>query len=278
MKDLKHLYYFEKLLEDANNELVREAQAQGKKCVASACENVPEPLLNLPGAFSVRLRAPRTGSIEMATYYTTSFLCEYTRALLERAIEGGFNFTDCLIVPDGCSMLNRCAENMELLRTMPKDHFFHEYKEIPMKADDNGLALYKVQCQNHILNPLHEKFGIDISDAAIRRAVTQHNRVCELIRQIGEYRKEEYPRKFFDTNIFMLLSRYKLSLKYINLSYGLQFCLPNASALEHSGARPQRYRIETAKFPNPDTFPLSHRREPTLLQKEQYRQTQEQHR
>ena len=114
MKDLKHLYYFEKLLEDANNELVREAQAQGKKCVASACENVPEPLLNLPGTFSVRLRAPRTGSIEMATYYTTSFLCEYTRALLERAIEGGFNFTDCLIVPDGCSMLNRCAENMEL--------------------------------------------------------------------------------------------------------------------------------------------------------------------
>ena len=25
MKDLKHLYYFERLLEDANNELVREA-------------------------------------------------------------------------------------------------------------------------------------------------------------------------------------------------------------------------------------------------------------
>ncbi len=194
MKDLKHLYYFEKLLEDANNELVREAQAQGRKCVATACENVPEPLLNLPGAFSVRLRAPRTGSIEMATYYTTSFLCEYTRALLERAMEGGFNFTDCLIVPDGCTMLNRCAENMELLRTMPKEHFFHEYMEIPLKADDNGLALYKVQCQNHILNPLHEKFGIDISDAAIREAVAQHNRVCELVRQIGEYRKEEFPR------------------------------------------------------------------------------------
>lgn len=194
MKDLKHLYYFEKLLEDANNELVREAQAQGRKCVATACENVPEPLLNLPGAFSVRLRAPRTGSIEMATYYTTSFLCEYTRALLERAMEGGFNFTDCLIVPDGCTMLNRCAENMELLRTMPKEHFFYEYMEIPLKADDNGLALYKVQCQNHILNPLHEKFGIDISDAAIREAVAQHNRVCELVRQIGEYRKEEFPR------------------------------------------------------------------------------------
>ena len=51
MKDLKHLYYFEKLLEDANNELVRKAQGEGRKCVATVCENVPEPLLNLPGTF-----------------------------------------------------------------------------------------------------------------------------------------------------------------------------------------------------------------------------------
>ena len=38
---------------------------------------------NHPGTFSVRLRAPRTGSMEMATYYMTSFLCEYTRHRLE---------------------------------------------------------------------------------------------------------------------------------------------------------------------------------------------------
>lgn len=194
MKDLKHLYYFEKLLEDANNELIRQAQAEGRKCIATLCENIPEPLLNLPGTFSARLRAPRTGSIEMATYYLTSFLCEYTRALLERAMEGGYNFADCLIVPDGCSMLNRLAENMELLKTMPKEHFFHEYMEIPMKANDNGLNLYVLQCKNHILQPLSEKFGIDISDGAIRKAVEEHNRICDLVRRIGEYRKEERPR------------------------------------------------------------------------------------
>lgn len=194
MKDLKHLYYFEKLLEDANNELVRKAQEDGKKCVATVCENIPEPLLNLDGAFSIRLRAPRTGSMEMGTYYLTSFLCEYTRALLERAIEGGYNFTDCMITPDGCSMLNRCVENMELLKTMKKDGFFYEYMEIPMKADDNGLNLYVLQCKNHILNPLKENFGLDISEQAIRNAVKKYNRVCELINQIGEFRKEQNPK------------------------------------------------------------------------------------
>ncbi len=196
MKDLKHLYFFEQLLEEANNDLVRQAQSEGKKCVATTCENVPEPLLNLDGAFSVRLRAPRTGSMEMATYYMTSFLCEYSRALLERAIEGGYNFTDGIITPDGCTMMNRAVENMELLKTMGagKDNFFYEYMEIPMKGDDNGLNLYVLQCQNHILAPLKEKFGLDTSDAAIRKAVAEHNEMCRLIREIGEFRKEEKPR------------------------------------------------------------------------------------
>lgn len=194
MKDLKHLYYFERLLEDANNDLIRQAQNDGKICVAYTCENVPEPLLNLEGAFSARLRAPRTGSMEMGTYYMTSFLCEYSRALLERAIEGGFNFADCMITPDGCTMMNRCVENMELLKTNEKEKFFYEYMEVPMKADDNGLNLYVLQCRNHILKPLQEHYGIDVSDAAIRKAVQEHNRVCELIRAIGEFRKGDMPR------------------------------------------------------------------------------------
>jgi benzoyl-CoA reductase/2-hydroxyglutaryl-CoA dehydratase subunit BcrC/BadD/HgdB len=194
MKDLKHLYYFEKLLEDANNDLVRKAQQEGKVCIGSVCEYTPEPLMNLGNAFSVRLRAPRTGSMEMGTYYLTSLLCEYSRALLERAIEGGYNFLDCIMAPDGCTMINRCVENMELLKTMKKEHFFYEYMEVPLKADDNGLVLYVLQCKNHILKPMQEHFGIDISDEAIRKAVAEHNRVCELIRAIGDYRKEDNPR------------------------------------------------------------------------------------
>ena len=194
MKDLKHLIYFENLLQDANNELIAQAKSEGKRCVAYVCENVPEPLLNLAGTFSIRLRAPRTGSMEMATYYLTSFLCEYSRALLERAIEGGFKFADCIITPDGCTMMNRCVENMELLKTMDKEKFFYEYMEIPMKCDDNGLNLYTLQCTNHILKPLAENFGIDVSDAAIRESVRRHNRICELIRAIGDFRKEKNPR------------------------------------------------------------------------------------
>ena len=58
MKDLKHLTYFENLLLEANNELVRSAQSEGRFAVGQVCSLIPEVLMNVPGCFSVRLRAP----------------------------------------------------------------------------------------------------------------------------------------------------------------------------------------------------------------------------
>ena len=196
MRDLKHLIYFENLLQEANNALIAQAKSDGKICVACTCENVPEPLLNLGDCCSIRLFAPHTGSMDIATYYMTNLLCEPSRALLERAIEGGFNFADCVITPDGCTMMNRCVENMELLHTMGEGNpnFFHEYMEIAFKNTDSDVDLAVLQCTNHVLKPLHEKYGVDISDAAIRESVERHNKICRLIRAIGEFRKGDKPR------------------------------------------------------------------------------------
>lgn len=196
MRDLKYLKYFEDMLQTSGNELITKAKEEGRICCGYVCENTPEPLFNLGNAFSIRLSAPNTGSMDIATYYMTSFLCETSRALLERAVEGGFNFADCVIAPDGCTMINRCVENMELLKTMGKDNdkFFHQYMEIPLKADENGVNLLVLQCKNHILKPLAENYGIDTSDASIRKAVEQYNRVCRVIRAIGDFRKDEKPR------------------------------------------------------------------------------------
>ena len=73
MKDLKHLYEFEKLLESANNALVQQACAGGMHAVGYTCYHMPEVLLNTGNCFSVRLRAPRTGSLDIATYYMSNY-------------------------------------------------------------------------------------------------------------------------------------------------------------------------------------------------------------
>ena len=85
MKELKHLMYFERLLDDAHNELVRQAEAEGDLAIGYTCFHAPEVLLNLGSCFSVRLRAPHTTSMELATYYMANNSCEFSRAILERA-------------------------------------------------------------------------------------------------------------------------------------------------------------------------------------------------
>ena len=193
MKDLKHLIYFESLLENANNELVQKAQADGKICLGYTCYHVPEVLLNLGDCFSVRLRAPNTGSLDIATYYMSNYTCEYARALVERSIEGGYKFLDAMIGVDACSMMNRAMEHFEILNVNDKEKFFVTHCDIPFKVVDYTIDAYVTQMRVHVLDRLHETFGVDTSDKAIRKAVKEHNEVCKIISEIGEMRKAENP-------------------------------------------------------------------------------------
>ena len=193
MKDLKHLIYFESLLENANNELVQQAQADGNICLGYTCFHIPEVLLNVDNCFSVRLRAPNTGSIDISTYYMSNYTCEYARALVERGIEGGYKFLDAMIGVDACSMMNRAMEHFEILKINEKEKFFVTHCDMPFKITDYTLECYIKQMRLRVLDRMTEVFGVDTSDAAIRKAVKEHNEVCKIISEIGEMRKAENP-------------------------------------------------------------------------------------
>ena len=193
MKDLKHLIYFEKLLENANNELIQKAQADGQICLGYTCFHIPEVLLNVDNCFSTRLRAPNTGSIDIATYYMSNYTCEYARALLERAIEGGYQYLDALIGVDACSMMNRSMEHFEILNVNEKPNFFVTHCDMPFKITDYTIEGYRRQMRVRVLDRLTEVFGVDTSDEALRKAVEEHNEMCRIITEIREMRKADNP-------------------------------------------------------------------------------------
>ena len=195
MKELKHLIYFENLLEDANNELVRKAEAEGDLAIGYTCFHAPEVLLNLGNCFSVRLRAPHTNSMELATYYMANNSCEFSRALLERALEGNYGFLHAMAGVDVCEANNRAIENMEIMHMQgeDKEKFFYCNLDIPYSDDEDCVEHIREQVSRKILKPVHENYGVDISDAAIRAAVSEHNEVSRIITEIGELRKLDDP-------------------------------------------------------------------------------------
>ncbi|MBR3297341.1 MAG: 2-hydroxyacyl-CoA dehydratase [Firmicutes bacterium] len=219
MKDLKHLIYFENLLENADNELVEQAKAEGGLAIGYTCYHIPEVLLNVGNCFSVRLRAPRTGSIDIATYYMSNYTCEFARALVERGIEGGFNFLDGLSGVDACSMMNRFYEHFEILKMNEKPNFFVTHTDMPYKIEDYTVRSYIKQMQIRLLDVMHKAYGVDVSDASIRAAVEEHNEVCRIISEIGQMRKADNPvitgYEFHILNLVSYTCPKKLILPYL---------------------------------------------------------------
>ena len=191
MKDLKHLIYFENLLQEANNELVQKAVADGDRALGYNCYYIPEVLLNLPGSFSSRLRAPNCTSPDVATYYMTNRNCPYVRSILERAIEGGYNYLNALFGVEACSTMERMEEHFELLHPVENKPFVTHIIDAPIKGDETNLKYYKGELQE-IVKCLNE-LGIDTSDAAMRKAIDDHNEIAAIMQEISDMRKADNP-------------------------------------------------------------------------------------
>ena len=226
MKDLKHLIYFENLLQDTNNELVQKAKAEGKRAIGYTCYFMPEVLLDLPGCFSVRLRAPRCTSPDIATYYMSGRVCHYGRSLMERALEGGFNFLDAEMATETCTVTCRFQEHIQQKHLDSVDDmdiirnpdFFCEFIDVPFKNTENSYRHYEAQLRAHVLDKLKENFGIDTSDEALMKAIEEYNEVCRLINEIGDYRKLDNPTiTGYEFHVIQLVSQ--CCPKYLILPY-----------------------------------------------------------
>ena len=219
MKDLKHLIYFENLLQDAQNELVTKAVEDGQIALGYNCYYIPEVLLNLEGCFSSRLRAPNCTSSDIANYYMTNRTCPYARSILERAIEGGYNYLSCLFGAESCATMERMEEHFFLINPVKHDGFFVTQIDPPMKGDQTNLDYYKAQLKLKVVDEMKNRLGVDVSDEAMRKAIEQHNELSRIITEIGNFRKlDNPPITGYEFHVIQLVSQvcpHKLILPYL---------------------------------------------------------------
>ncbi len=250
MRDLKHLIFFENLLQEANNDLVKQARNEGNKALGYTCYFMPEVLLDLPGCFGVRLRAPRSASPDMATYYMSGRTCHYGRSLMERALEGGFNFLDAQMATETCTVTCRFQEHLQRMDIIQNPDFFCEFCDVPFKKTENSFVHFRKQLQAHVLDKLHEKFGIDVSDQALMAAIQQHNEVCRLITEIGSYRKLDEPTiTGYEFHVIQLVSL--VCPKYLILPY-LRETAEEMKTREPDRKRTWRVKVALAGAENDD--------------------------
>ena len=241
MKDLKHLIYFENLLQEAHNELVTQAVSEGMHPLGYNCYYIPETLLNLPGCFSSRLRAPRCVSTDIASYYMTTRNCPYVRSILERAIEGGYNYLEALFGAESCAAMERMEEHFVLIHPVKNEKFFSTIIDPPMKGDENNLEYYKAQLKLKVVDKLQEELGIDVSEEAMKKAIEDHNEISRVITEIGDYRKlDNPPITGYEFHVIQLVSQ--VCPHYLILPY-LQETLEEVRTREPEPKFPFRARV-----------------------------------
>ena len=241
MKDLKHLIYFENLLQEAHNELVTQAISEGMHPLGYNCYYIPETLLNLPGCFSSRLRAPRCVSTDIASYYMTTRNCPYVRSILERAIEGGYNYLEALFGAESCAAMERMEEHFVLIHPVKNEKFFSTIIDPPMKGDENNLEYYKAQLQLKVVDKLRDELGVDVSEEAMKKAIEDHNEISRVITEIGDYRKlSNPPITGYEFHVIQLVSQ--VCPHYMILPY-LQETLEELKTREPEPKFPFRARV-----------------------------------
>ena len=120
---------------------------------------------------------------------------------MERALEGGYNFLDAQMATETCTATCRFQEHLQQkhldtvqdMQIIQNPDFFVSFCDVPFKNTEISYEHFRKQLRAHVLDELTAHFGIDTSDEAILKAVEQHNEVCRLINEIGDYRKLDNP-------------------------------------------------------------------------------------
>ena len=125
------------------------------------------------------------------------------RAILADMLEERYEILEAENGVEAVELLHNYGMKISLVLldvVMPKMDGFEvcqtirEYSDVPMKNDETALRHFVKQMRLHVLEPLNNTYGIDISDDALRKSVELQNKISRLIRSIGDYRKEDNPR------------------------------------------------------------------------------------
>ena len=115
--------------------------------------------------------------------------------------------------------MERMEEHFFLINPVKNEKFFVTQIDPPMKGDETNLDYYKAQLKLKVVDKLHEEYGIDTSEEAMRRAIDDHNEISRIITEIGNFRKADNPNiTGYEFHVIQLVSQvcpHRLILPYL---------------------------------------------------------------
>jgi len=194
MEKLKEIAFFEDLLKTSKNTLIEKAVQEGRVPIGYNCYTVPEPLLAVGKLFPVCLRAPEVSSTETANYYMSSFNCSYSRSIFQSGVDGNLDFLGGVVFAASCMHIQRTEHNFEISKLDDgNEKYIYHVLDTPRKIFPGSIE-GMVKDLKAVAAKLAQSYDVDMSDAALTRAIKEHNEFNKLLKEIADLRKGDNPK------------------------------------------------------------------------------------
>ncbi len=194
MEKLKELAFFEDLLKTSKNTLIDKAVQEGRVPIGYNCYTVPEPLLAVGKLFPVCLRAPEVSSTETANYYMSSFNCSYSRSIFQSGVDGNLDFLGGVVFAASCMHIQRTEHNFEITKLDDgNEKYVYHVLDTPRKIFPGSVEAMVADLKV-VAAKLAQSYDVDMSEAAVTKAIKEHNEFNRLLKEIADLRIGDHPK------------------------------------------------------------------------------------
>jgi len=140
----------------------------------------------------IRMRATGITESPDGDTWMSTFSCSFARGILQRWLDGTYEFLDGIVTSDGCLMSARAFDNAEHISNKNKEGRFFYQVGAPRMYGDLEKEYYENELKD-LIAKLEELTGNKLTDEKLKASIAKYNEVRSLIQQVNALRKEENP-------------------------------------------------------------------------------------
>lgn len=170
-------------------EPVKKWKEQERKVVGWGCDYVPEEILYAAGILPFRVTGDsRELPLTSADAYLSIYECSFVRSCLQLALDRQFDFLDGFVACSTCDGMRRLADEWRITVNVPVLYVL----SVPRKFTPRAHDFYKREVIK-LTKLIEERFGLEVTDHALREAIQVYNESRGLLRNLYDLRKLERP-------------------------------------------------------------------------------------
>jgi benzoyl-CoA reductase/2-hydroxyglutaryl-CoA dehydratase subunit BcrC/BadD/HgdB len=180
---------FNDTYKEVPNEFTKKMASEGRKLIGYICSSIPEEIIHSAGLTPIRIIPHGHSDTTLADGYMTNLNCSFARNILDKVLNGDYDFLDGAVFYNSCDHMRRMTDNWRFKRKLP----FIDFLSVPHLANEEGIEWFEGEIKN-LVNNIQKYFDVKITQEKLSDSIKLYNETRRLLQQLYDLRKLEAPK------------------------------------------------------------------------------------